>query len=143
MQGCSRHPTRLAMAAPARPKYARRVVLIGVSALLVTLPAAAHHSVAMFEPMKTVQLEGTVRQFQWTNPHCWIQLSVAGEKQRVEWSIQMNSPEALYRSGWRPGTLKAGDKITVVAHPTRDGTTGGLFVSAVGEGGRALGIRPR
>ncbi len=113
-----------------------RRVLIGLAAILIALQAAAHHSGAMFDDDKSVTLSGTVKSFQWTNPHCWIQLLVPGDSGSVEWSVEMGSPSLLFRAGWKPGTLKTGEKITVVIHPMRDGTPGGLFVSAAGADGK-------
>jgi hypothetical protein len=103
--------------------------------LLVVLSAAhagaasAHHSTGMFDQARTVKLVGTVKQFQWTNPHSWIQLDVANaEGVKEEWSIEGNSPNQLIRLGWRPGTLKPGDTVTVLVKPMRDGAKGGMFV---------------
>jgi hypothetical protein len=90
----------------------------------------------MFDDDKSVTLAGTVKSFQWTNPHCWIQLLVRGDSGSIEWSVEMGSPSVLFRAGWKPGTLQAGEKITVVIHPMRDGTPGGLFVSASGVDGK-------
>lgn len=100
----------------------------------------AHHSFAMFDADKNVTLSGTVREFQFTNPHCWIQLMVPkrDNTESVEWSIEMSAPAHLVRSGWSRNTVKAGDKITVVIHPLKDGTQGGSFVSATDESGNAL-----
>jgi hypothetical protein len=108
--------------------------------LLLTIPAAAHHSGAMFDDKKSVTLSGTVKEFQWTNPHCWIQVLVpAAQGEPVEWSVEMGAPFEVIRTGLRPGTIKAGDKITVVVQPMRDGSRAGLFVSAVGPDGKPLG----
>lgn len=112
--------------------------LVGLAALVLAGPCWAHHSFAMFERTKTVTLQGTVKQFQWTNPHCFIQVLVPSPDGPIEWSIEMNSPGASYREGWRPGTLKAGDKVTVVINPVRDGTHGGRLVSATDRSGRSL-----
>ena len=112
--------------------------LAGLTALALAGPCWAHHSFAMFEQTKTVTLQGTVKQFQWTNPHCFVQVLVPSPGGLIEWSIEMNSPGASYREGWRPGTLKAGDKITVVINPVRDGTHGGRLVSAANPGGGIL-----
>jgi hypothetical protein len=100
----------------------------------------AHHSFAMFDADKNVTLAGTVREFQFTNPHCWIQLMVPkpNNTDSVEWSIEMAAPAHLVRSGWSRNTVKAGDKIIVVIHPLKDGTQGGSFVSATDESGHAL-----
>jgi hypothetical protein len=117
--------------------------LIGIGALLIPSAAFAHHSHAMFDQAKQVTLVGTVKEFEWDNPHCWIQLLVEdpGDPQAapVEWGIEMNSPLALFRTGWKPGSLKAGDKISVVINPLRDGRPGGQFVSATDADGKPIG----
>ena len=103
--------------------------------LLLTLAglasaAHAHHSSAMFDAQQSVTLNGTVKQFQWSNPHCWIQVIVNDRTGPVEWSVEMGSPSQLFRNGWRPTILHAGEAIVVVVHPMRDGSKGGQFLSA-------------
>jgi hypothetical protein len=115
--------------------------VFGAAALLTAVGAAAHHSGAMFDDKESVVLVGTVKAFQWTNPHCWIQLLVYGRDGPMEWSVEMGSPSQVFKGGWRPGTLKAGDKIRVVIHPMRDGSNGGLFMSATGEDDRPIGVQ--
>ena len=102
--------------------------------------AAAHHSFEMFDRLKSVTLTGTVNDFQWTNPHCWIQLMVpsADGAQVVEWGIELDSPRSLIRTGWKPRLIKAGDKITVIVHPKRDGTNAGGYVGGTAADGAAL-----
>lgn len=111
---------------------------------LVAAPAFAHHSYAMFDSQKTVAVDGTVMEFQWTNPHSWIQLvskdSATGKQ--VEWVIEMGSPNALERQGWRRTSLKPGDQAHLVIHPLKDGTNGGSFVSASINGVPIGGTRP-
>jgi hypothetical protein len=111
----------------------------GLIACSFMWPALAHHSGAMFDDKLSVTLAGTVKQFQWTNPHCWIQVLVADKSGPVEWSVEMGSPSQLFRGGWRPTSVHVGDKIAVVVHPMRDGTKGGLFVSATHEDGTSYG----
>jgi hypothetical protein len=114
-------------------------LILAAVAVAGFLPAAhAHHSQAMYDMAKTVSLNGTVRDFQWSNPHCWIRLSVLQPNGAVDWGVEMGNPRQLYRAGWRPGTLKAGDKITIVINPLRDGAHGGQFYSAVDEQGNAI-----
>jgi hypothetical protein len=104
-------------------------------------PAAAHHSFALFNAQKTVALEGTVKDFQWTNPHVWIQLIVTDASGKdVEWSIEAASASSLARQGWSRQTLKPGDHVTVVVHPLKDGTDGGSLVSA-SVNGQPIGSR--
>jgi hypothetical protein len=103
-------------------------------------PSSAHHSFAMFDRTHEMVLEGTVREFQWTNPHSWIELDVRNEKGGIDvYNVEMNSPNNLTRQGWKSTSLKAGDKVTVTLNPTRDGTKGGLFVSVLLADGRILG----
>ena len=113
-------------------------------ALLVTLAAPsvvrAHHSTAMFEPENRVTLTGTVKDFQWTNPHAWIQVAVTGaDGKSADWSFECGSPNTLSRQGWKPSTLKMGDQITVVANPMKDGTNAGLLYTVTLSDGRVLG----
>jgi uncharacterized protein DUF6152 len=117
-----------------------RSSLVAAIILSIALPAAAHHSGAMFDNSRSITLKGTVKAFQWTNPHCFIQMIVPGPNgEAAEWSVEMGSPFEVFRTGLRPATLKAGDKITVVVHPVRAGGRAGLFVSATGANGKPLG----
>jgi hypothetical protein len=109
--------------------------------LFPALPATAHHSGVMFDDGKSVTLVGTVKAYQWTNPHCWIQVLVPGPAGPQEWSVEMGAPYELFRGGWRPTTLKAGDSIKVIVRPMRDGSHGGLYVSATDANGKPFGIQ--
>jgi len=116
---------------------------IGLAVLLTASAALAHHSFAMFDQSQTVTLQGTVADFRWTNPHVFIELAVKNDSGADEqWSIEMTSPEHLSRAGWRPGTLKAGDKVTLKIHPMRDGVKGGQYLSGTGPSGPLLGAPP-
>ena len=118
----------------------RTVGFAGIAALMSAMPAVAHHSFAMFDATKLMTLEGTVKQFQWTNPHAWIILLVAdGEGQPVQWAIEMNGPTGLARDGWYPKTLTPGMKVKVVIHPLRDGNNGGQFLAVTLPDGTLLG----
>jgi hypothetical protein len=100
--------------------------------------AAAHHSFAMFDSAKEVVLEGTVREFQWTNPHTWIQLVVTEQGQPVEYSIEADSPNILSRRGWSKASFAPGDRVRITVNPMKDGSKGGAFKSAVLANGKAL-----
>jgi hypothetical protein len=104
--------------------------------------AVAHHSGAMFDQEHRITLTGTVREFQWTNPHCYIQLTVPDAKGHPEeWSMEMAAPIYLQQRGWRPSTLKPGDTVTVTVSPLRKMTTrkGGLVFSASDATGKQIG----
>jgi hypothetical protein len=107
--------------------------------VMATGPVLAHHSYGMFDMQKSVPLKGTVKDFQWTNPHCFIQLLVPGKRGPEEWSIEMGSPLHLARNGWKQGSVHAGDVIAVEVHPLRDGTRGGSLASATDAAGKPIG----
>jgi hypothetical protein len=114
--------------------------LLAAAAAWVSSPTFAHHSFAMFDREKEVTLTGTVREFQWTNPHAFIEVDVPGESGSgaEKWSVEMNSPNNLTRQGWKSSMLKAGDKVSVTINPLRDGKKGGLFVSCVLPDGKVI-----
>jgi hypothetical protein len=96
---------------------------------LAVSPVPGHHAATMFDTARVIEVTGTVKEFQWTNPHVWIQIDVqkaAGA--REEWSIEGGGPNSLSRQGWRPTTFKPGQVVTMRINPMRDGTPGGLFV---------------
>lgn len=112
-----------------------------MAALLIAgPPASAHHSFAMFDQTRQLSLQGTVHEFQWTNPHSFIEFATPSADGGEEiWSIELNSPNNLKRQGWKSSSLRAGDKVTLVFNPLRDGSRGGLFVSVVLPDGTVLG----
>ena len=108
--------------------------------LLWACSAWAHHSFAMFDQSRQVSLQGTVKDFQWTNPHAWIDLKVPNAQGGEDvWGVELNSPNNLKRQGWKSSSLATGDKVTVVINPLRDGKKGGLFVSLTLPDGKTLG----
>ena len=121
-----------------------RILVFGASIALAMLvnPARAHHSFSMFDAKQSVTLHGVVKEFRWTNPHVFIQLMANGDGGVTagEWSIELTSPEHLVRAGWKPGTLKRGDKVTIVVHPIRLGSMGGQFVSGFAADGSPIGV---
>jgi hypothetical protein len=92
--------------------------------------ALAHHSFSMFDMQATKTIAGTVKQFEWTNPHTWLWIYVPNDKGEMEqWGIEGMSPNYLGRRGWSKNTLKAGDKVSLDIHPLRNGEHGGTFLN--------------
>jgi hypothetical protein len=111
-----------------------------IAVAMSAIPAFAHHSFAMFDAEKKVTLEGTVKEFQWTNPHSWILMTVANAQgQPEQWAIEMGGPSGLARQGWVPKTLTPGMKVQAVIHPLRDGTAGGQFMAVTLPDGTQMG----
>jgi uncharacterized protein DUF6152 len=114
-----------------------------LTAAVLARAAFAHHSPVMFDTTQPVALTGTVRVFQWTNPHSYVQLVVKNDQgQDEEWNIEMAAPTYLYNLGWRPGTLKAGDVLNVTIAPLRKGGNGGLLLKAATADGKPIGRTP-
>lgn len=116
---------------------ARLAIAAGALTLAAT-PALAHHSFAMFDQKKMMTLEGTVTEFQWTNPHTFIELDVPANGKTTHWSIELNSPNNLTRQGWKRNSLKAGEKVSVRIAPLRNGKPGGLFLDLKKADGKVL-----
>ena len=111
------------------------------AAVLGARPALSHHSFAMFDTQKEVTLSGTVREFQWTNPHSWLQVEVPRGTAKVEFSIELGSPNSMSRKGWRRTSFRPGDEVTVTMNPMRDGSPGGALVSAIDARDNRLSMR--
>jgi Family of unknown function (DUF6152) len=120
-----------------RPIWRRAVCLAVLAPWAVA--ALAHHSVAMFDMSKEITVHGTVKEWQWTNPHAWLQVLVPDPSGNdVEQGFELGSPNTLVRDGFRKETFKPGDKVTVIAAPRRDGTVGGLYLCARTDQGQWL-----
>lgn len=102
---------------------------IAIAAVLATATASAHHSSAMFDRSETLVLAGTIIEYQFTNPHTWIEVLVEGQSgQTTQWSIEASGRRPMVAMGLGPDRIRPGDKVTVRAHPLRDGRNGGLFI---------------
>jgi hypothetical protein len=116
---------------------------IGASVLFclfaAVTPSLAHHSAAMFDRETEIVLEGTVKEFQYTAPHSWVQVVIENENgQTVEWSVEGSAPNVLLRRGIRPSSLIPGEAVSVRAHPMVDGQPGALMIDVTKEDGSVL-----
>jgi hypothetical protein len=99
------------------------------STLLLGAPAFAHHSFAMYDHTRTVTLEGTVKTYQWTNPHGYVELSVSDAKGAPHsYSLECTSINMMTRLGWTRNTIKPGDKIKAEFAPNRSDESSGLLM---------------
>jgi len=116
----------------------RLIALALLGAAVAAMPAAAHHSFAMFDQKKVMTLVGTVHEFQWTNPHAFLEIDVPEGGKVTRWSLELNSPNNLKRQGWSRSAVKMGDKVSVRMNPLRDGQHGGLFLDLKFASGKVL-----
>jgi hypothetical protein len=113
-------------------------------AIICATPVKAHHSFAMFDSGRTITVTGTVKEFQWTNPHVviWVAVNDARSPQPIVWSIEATSPGNLRRQGWNKDSLKPGDRVEVTGNPLRDGNPGAGFISLkILDTGEILGVK--
>jgi hypothetical protein len=118
----------------------KAISLAAVAVAAFTAPAFAHHSFAMFDATKSVTLQGTVKEFEWTNPHSWLRVMVNDEKtgKPVLWALELSSPARLTTIGLHSNSVHAGDVVSVTFHPMKDGTRGGQFIQATLPGGKEI-----
>ncbi len=123
-----------------RNAYARGLVtVLGCCLLLQGTAAFAHHSFAPYEPKLQIKLSGVVSEFRWGNPHVYITLDAADEKGvQKHWLIECANPSILNRVGWKFNVLKAGDKVTVIVAPMRNGDPAALLKQITLPDGRKL-----
>jgi len=112
-------------------------IVCAVIGLTGSHPTLAHHSFAMFDHDHQVKLTGTVSQFDWANPHVYIELDVAGAGGAMKhYTIECANPGILDRVGWKFNMIKVGDKITIIIAPLRTGEPGGLLKQVTLSDGR-------
>ena len=116
------------------------VSLTAIAVAALTAPAFAHHSFAMFDAEQTITLKGTVKEFEWTNPHAWLRVIVDDEAtgKPLVWALELSSPARLVTMGMRADSVRPGDAVSVTFHPMKDGARGGQFIQAVLPGGKQV-----
>src|SRR5580658_4438449 len=112
---------------------------VALFVLLAAVPVMAHHGGAGYDDKMQV-ITGTVKQFQFTNPHSWIQVDVKDDTGKVvEWSLEWGSPNSLAREGVHPSTFPVGAKASFKLHQAKNGTPVGLFQAAKFDDGTTVG----
>jgi len=113
--------------------------LAGIAALLLTVPALAHHSFAMFDQSKVLYLSGAVKEFEFVNPHVWLHVAIVNDKGEAStWSFEGGSPTQLVRLGWSRDDIKIEEKVEVGFRPMKDGSRGGQLMSVKLANGQRL-----
>lgn len=114
-------------------------LVLPAAAAVLAGPALAHHSFAMFDNTRSITLHGKVTQYQFTNPHAYLDIDAEDGKGRIKhYTLEMTSPNMLSRGGWNSRTLKTGDQVTAIVAPLRDGRAGGLLLEVVLPNGRHM-----
>ena len=124
-----------------RATWLRRIAVatLGGAALAIAGAASAHHSFAVFDMSQQKTIEGTVSDFQWTNPHTWTWVDVKNADGSVtKYGFEGMSPNFLGRRGWSKNTLKPGDQVKITYAPLKNGDPGGTFLHATLQDGKEM-----
>jgi hypothetical protein len=124
-------------------KHAVSSLMVAIGAMsAVARPTLAHHSRAMFDMTQNVTYRGVVREYRWQNPHSHIVITVGSDATDPStigtWDIEASSISIMVSEGWNRMTYKPGDRITVVAHPSKDGSARVLLFYAIRADGTRL-----
>jgi hypothetical protein len=104
-----------------------------------SVPVLAHHSSAAYDRDSDVDVAGTIKEFQYTNPHSWLIVEVVDKTGKtVDWGFEAEGPSTLLRAGIKISSLKPGEKIGVKGHPLKDGRPAALLVSVTKADGSVL-----
>lgn len=108
-----------------------------VSALAAPAAVAAHHGAASFDTTMEVTLKGTVTEWQWFNPHCFLKFDVKGEDGTVKnWAVEAGNPTDMTKRGWSRNAFKPGDQVAVTLQPVKTGAPVGRIRSVALADGR-------
>ena len=117
-----------------------RAVFTGQGWNSVRLTSNPNHSSICNRKNPFTAVSGTVTEFEWTNPHVWIHMSVPDQAGKAAvWSFEMQAIQADMAGGWRSDSVKPGDKVSIEFQPLKDGSRGGQLVSAPLANGQHLG----
>ena len=109
----------------------KKLLPIALLSGAIAAPALAHHSFAMFDQTKVVNLRGTIKEYRWVNPHVSLFIEVNdGPTKHGVWAVELTSPGNLTRLGWNRKSLNVGEKVDIEVNPLRDGGLGGGFRKA-------------
>ena len=121
-----------------KPRLVQRVVWAFL-VLIVVAPVWAHHGNAAFDSDKRVTMKGTVTEWFWANPHCFLQFDAKDDSGNVvHWVVEGSNPPDMINHGWTKSVLKVGDQITVTVMPVKNGKPIGRIVAVVLPSGQTL-----
>lgn len=112
-----------------------------VAVLLAAVPVFAHHGNASFDVGKKLTLKGTVTEWVWANPHCWLKFDVKDDSGKtINWVGETNNAPDMVEKGWSKQILKPGDQVTVTIEPVKNGKPVGRVLTVLLPNGQTLGM---
>jgi uncharacterized protein DUF6152 len=117
------------------------VLTLAIASLILSIPLFAHHGNAAFDVGKKVTVKGTVTEWVWANPHCWLKFDVKDDKGNVvHWVAETNNAPDMIERGWSMHSFKPGDEVTVTVEPVKNGNPVGRVLAVVLPNGQTLGM---
>jgi hypothetical protein len=117
----------------------RKLILAVSIAALVSVPLLAHHGAAALDTGKEITLKGTVTEWIWSNPHCFLQFDAKDQTGAVRnWAVETQNPTTMTQRGWSRTSFKAGDEVTVTLEPVKNGQPIGRLLTVILPGGQKL-----
>lgn len=114
-------------------------IVLAASLLLLSAPLGAHHGSASFDPGKELTLKGTVTEWLWANPHCFLKIDAKDDTGTVRnWNLELGNPTDMTPRGYGRRTFKVGDEVTVVLQPVKSGASVGRIRSVILPSGQKL-----
>jgi hypothetical protein len=115
------------------------VVSAAIGILLVSVPLAAHHGAAALDTGKEITLRGTVTEWIWSNPHCFLKFDAKDDTGNVRnWAVETQNPTSMTQRGWSRSSFKVGDEVTVIVEPVKNGQPVGRILTAILANGQKL-----
>lgn len=116
------------------------VSLLAVGILMASVSLFAHHGNAGYDYEKTITVKGTVTEWVWSNPHCFLKFDAKDDNGNVaHWVVEASNPPDMMHAGWTATTFKSGDEVTVDIMPTKNGTHVGRIRRVIMSDGKVLG----
>ncbi|HZP33591.1 MAG TPA: DUF6152 family protein [Candidatus Acidoferrales bacterium] len=116
-----------------------RLLVLTIAVMALSVPVLAHHGTAALDNETKITLKGTVTEWLWSNPHCLLQFDVKGEDGKVvHWIGETQNPVSMVNVGWSKAAIKAGDEVTVVILPVKNGLPLGRLASVLLPNGKTL-----
>ena len=115
------------------------VFIAAMCFLAISVPLPAHHGSAGYDLEKQLVMKGTVTEWLWANPHCFLKFDATDDKGEVaHWAVEVSNPVDMVRRGWSKHSLNVGDQVTVTVRPAKNGAAVGQLLKAVLPNGQTL-----
>jgi hypothetical protein len=129
------------MEAPVKRRFSLVGLALTLGAFTLAVPLLAHHGNAAFDVGKRVTVTGTVTEWLWANPHCWLKVDVKDDKGNItHWVAETNNAPDMIERGWSMHTFKPGDEVTLTVEPVKNGRPAGKVLEVVLPNGQKLGM---